>query len=130
MGACEEGAVEGGLSPFGLSPDEDLLPPQLEAHIDEVLPVLAAGLPVLDDPHNCNGFLMRGDVEEVLPALGKAAGVAHLQAVLLAGDYPEELDALPTVEFHVGDVLVVPEGVLGSADVGVLGGYREGFEHL
>ena len=130
MGACEEGAVEGGLSPLRLAPDEDLLPPQLEAHVHEVLPVLAAGLPVLDDPHYCNGLLVRGDVEEVLPALGKAAGVAHLQTVLLAGDDPEELDALPTVEFHVGNILVVPEGVLGSADVGVLGGYREGFQHL
>ena len=87
------------------------------------------GRPVATEPLDLPE-IQSGDVEEVLPALGKAAGVAHLQTVLLAGDDPEELDALPTVEFHVGDVLVVPEGVLGSADVGVLGGYREGFQHL
>ena len=130
MGACEEGAVEGGISPLGLAPDEDLFPPELETHVHEILPVLAAQLPVLYYPHDCNGLLMRGDIEEVLPALGKAAGIAHLQAVLLAGNDPEKLDALAAVELHMGNVLVVPEGVLGSADVGVLGGYGEGLQHL
>jgi hypothetical protein len=124
--ADEHGSVEGRLHLATHSPADHSLFAQFEPQIDQKLPVLSSYLPVLDDAQHGDGLFVGGNIESVLFAARQAFGVAHFQDVLFAGDKPQELDAPPAEEFHAGNVLEVPEDVLGNLDAGELRGNGEG----